>query len=95
MTYGELKKYFEENRDKLPESVGAGFIVVPDVRKTVSIYVGIVEGEIRKGVNLNKSYVAKAAKRGLLRIYELIQDETTHGVKELNFTRFSNFRRQN
>lgn len=94
MTYRELKKYFEQNRDTLPQSVGSDYMLVRDVKKTVATFIGIVEAEIKAGADLKKSYPAKAAKENLLKIYRLLQDEANHGAKELKFSSFSNFKRQ-
>lgn len=94
MTYKELKQYFEQNKNNLPKSVGNGYMLVNDTRETVGTFIAIVEAEIKKGVKLKESAVAGAAKENLHKIYKMIQNEENHNKKELNFTRYSNFKRQ-
>lgn len=96
MKYKDLKKYFNENRDKLPESVGNSFKVIPDLRKTIDSLTNIIEVKLKNNPEgMNKDRVALTTLNQLIKIYEMIQNPATHGVNKFNTNNFSNYNRQN
>ena len=75
-TFGQIKKWFEENGKELPNTLDSQCIYYGNVPKTVEIYIKQVESEIeRLGIeNIGRSAVAKASKNNLLTLYKNLQD---------------------
>ena len=74
-TFKELKNWFEENMDILPETLDSECIYYNDVKFTVKLYISNVlsEGE-RLGVkNIKRSAVANSSKGNLYRLYVDLQ----------------------
>lgn len=93
MTFQDLKKYFESSYKTLPKSVGNEFCFIPDVVKTVSGLIFVIECEIKMhGKKAKEKAVPIAAKEQLNKIYLMIQDEQNHNQDRRKLNRFSNYR---
>lgn len=81
MTFEELKSYFKDA--DLPKTLDSNDIFYRDVKHTVDLYIFQIEEEIRKkGIeSIKDSYMAKAAKRNLMKIYEDLKVKSNWNAK--------------
>ena len=94
ITYKELKDWYNENKNSFPQSVGNKHILVRDLKYTLELQFDKIDGLIRQGVDLKKNDLAKATKRLIITIKEMVEDESTHNMGYLEFSAFSNFKGQ-
>jgi len=79
-SYKDLKKWFEDNMDQMPETLDAieGFgIYYKDVKFTINAYIDQVDAEISKpNFNPKESILANTGKYRLFWLYKDLQDKT-------------------
>ena len=92
-TFKELKEYFNHTPN-LPECVENEFMVVWDVKHCAQVNIMEIELQILKhGDNIKESRLARSAKKRLQTLFEMCEDQTTHGKPgRYKDSPFSNYR---
>lgn len=73
--YAEIKKWYEENMDKLPETLDGLCKYYKDVKFTAKLHMQNIASEAEKwGPEIKKSKIAKAAKYNLIDLWKDLQD---------------------
>tara|TARA_R110002126_G_scaffold93089_2_gene220719 strand:+ start:2966 stop:3271 length:306 start_codon:yes stop_codon:yes gene_type:complete len=69
-TFNEIKEWFEENAEMLPDTLDNGYIYYRNVKFTAELYIFQIESEInRLGKDIRKSAIAKSGKNNLYNLY--------------------------